>query len=75
MPSKPLKIKLADQWDRVRLLGRKLKYKIRYHGDDHQGAEEGGDLGLHDDEFWASEPVREEKEGVEWEIKEAREIV
>lgn len=75
MPSKPLKSKLADQWGRVRFLGRRLKSKILYHGDNQQGPEEGGDLGLHDDGFRASEPIKEEEEGVEWEIKKAREMV
>ena len=67
--SKPLKSKLVDQYDRVRLLGRKLKFKITYPGEKQEvvwGPEP-------DDNSWGTEPVREEEEGVEWERREVRE--
>ncbi|KAL9034894.1 MAG: hypothetical protein Q9180_005156 [Flavoplaca navasiana] len=67
--SKPLKSKFADQWDRVRLLGRKLKFKITHPGEKQEvvwGPEP-------DDGRWGREPVKEEEEGVDWERREVRE--
>ncbi|KAL9631303.1 MAG: hypothetical protein Q9204_004293 [Flavoplaca sp. TL-2023a] len=67
--SKPLKSKLADQWDRVRLLGRKLKIKITHPGEKQEVVW----APAPEDGRWGTQPVREEEDGVDWERKEVRE--